>query len=63
MTPPEATESLESFLEDEPSDNITKPEKERTEPAGASDNTPEVEDGVYEELGLFEGGTITPKEQ
>ena len=74
VTPPEATESLESFLEGGPADNTTDrsrktndkttlPEKERTEQAGASDNTPEVEDGVYEELGLFEGGTITPKEQ
>ena len=63
VTPPEATESLESFLEGEPADNTTESEKEHTEQTGASDNTPEVEDGVYEELGLFEGGTITPKEQ
>nr|DAR37774.1 MAG TPA: RecT protein [Caudoviricetes sp.]DAU96830.1 MAG TPA: RecT protein [Caudoviricetes sp.] len=63
VTPTETTESLESFLEGTPVDNTTEPEKERTEPTGASENGSEIEDGVYEELGLFEGGTITPKEQ
>lgn len=64
VTPPEATESLESFLEGEPADdNTTEPEKERTEQTGASENTSKIEDGVYEELELFEGRTITPKEQ
>lgn len=63
VTPPETTESLESFLEGTPAGYASEPEKELTEPAGASENGSEVEDGVYEELGLFEGGTITPKEQ
>jgi recombination protein RecT len=63
VTPPETTESLESFLEGAPADNTTEPEKERTEPVAASDDVSEVEGEVYEELGLFEGGTITPKEQ
>lgn len=63
VTPPETTESLESFLEGAPADNTTEPEKERTEPVAASDDVSEVEGEVYEQTELFEGNTITPKEQ
>ena len=64
VTPTETTESLESFLEGTPADNNTaEPEKERTEPAGAPENGFEVEGEVYEQTELFEGNTITPKEQ
>lgn len=63
VTPPEATETLESFLTDKSVDNTSKPEKENSEPLETSGDVLEADEDVYEELGLFEGGTITPKEQ
>ena len=63
VTPTEATETLESFLTDKSVDNTSKPEKENSEPLKTSGDDLEASNGVYEELGLFEGGAITPKEQ
>lgn len=62
ITPPEATETLESFLTDKAVDNTTESEKEHSEPLKASDDISEVSEGVYEELGLFEGNTTNIKE-
>lgn len=62
VTPPEATETLESFLTDKPVDNTTESEKEHSEPLKASDDISEVSEGVHEELGLFEGNTTNIKE-
>lgn len=63
VTPTETTETLESFLTDKPVDNTSKPEKENSEPLKTSGDVLEADEDVYEELGLFEGGTITPKGQ
>lgn len=63
VTPPEATETLESFLTDKTIDNAIEPEKENSKPLKTSGDVLEADEDVYEELGLFEGGTITPKEQ
>lgn len=63
ITPPEATETLESFLADKPVDNTRESEKENSEPLKASDDILEASEGVYEELGLFEGNTTNIKEQ
>lgn len=63
VTPPEATESLESFLEGAPADNTTEPEEGHSEPVKTSSDVLEASEGVYEELGLFEGNTTNIKEQ
>ena len=63
VTPPEATETLESFLTDKTVDNTSELEKDHSESLKASDNDLEPVDGVYEELGLFEGNTTNIKEQ
>ena len=63
VTPTEATETLESFLTDKPVDNTGKPEKENSEPLKTSGDVLEADEDVYEELGLSEGETITPKGQ
>lgn len=63
VTPPEATESLESFLTDKTIGYTSEPEKEHGEPLKSSDDVLGASDGVYEELGLFEGNTTNIKEQ
>ena len=63
VTPPEATETLESFLTDKSVDNTTEQEKGHSEPLKASGDVLEASEGVYEELGLFEGNTTNVKEQ
>lgn len=63
VTPPEATETLESFLTDKTVDNTSELEKDHSESLKASDDDLEPVDGVYEELGLFEGNTTNIKEQ
>lgn len=63
VTPPEATETLESFLADKTVDNTSELEKDHSESLKASYDDLEPVDGVYEELGLFEGNTTNIKEQ
>ena len=63
VTLPEVTETLESFLTDKSVDNTTEQEKGHSEPTKVSGDVLEASEGVYEELGLFEGNTTNIKEQ
>ena len=63
VTPPEATETLESFLTDKTIDNAIEPEKEHSGSVETSSDDLKAVDGAYEEIGLFEGNTTNIKEQ